>query len=72
MYVRIGWPLEEMPFEGMPRFMPWAEYATVIWIDGHLAVEFHRLPVDMDAVRQAALESAMLHADFWVSQWVTV
>lgn len=65
----VGWPLEEMPFEGMPRFMPCAEYAIVNWTDDKLGIQFHRLPADMDAIKQAALESGMPRADFWISQW---
>ena len=67
----VGWPLEQIPFEGMPRFMPWAEYAVVNWIDGRLGVEFHRIPIDLDAVKQAALDSNMPRADFWIDQWIT-
>ena len=67
----VGWPLEQMPFEGMPRFMPWAEYAIVGWTDGHLEIEFHRLPIDMEAVKQAVLDSDMPRADFWIDQWIT-
>jgi len=67
----VGWPLEQMPFEGMPRFMPWSEYAIVNWIDGKLGVELYRIPIDLVAIRKAVLDSGMPHADFWMSQWIT-
>ena len=66
----VGWPLEHMPFKGIPRYMPWSEYAIVNWVDGHPGIEFRRISIDLDAVKQAALDSDMPQADFWVDLWM--
>jgi len=67
----VGWPLEQMPFTDVPRYMPWAEYAIVSWVDGNLSVELRRVSIDLDAVKQAALESGMPDAAFWAELWMT-
>jgi predicted phosphodiesterase len=58
-----------MPFEqtsaGTFRNPPWAEYAIV---DGG-EVAFHRVPVDVGAVTEAALASGMPNAGWWVKDW---
>jgi predicted phosphodiesterase len=68
----VGCPIEEMPFEGMPRYLPWAEYAIVDRVDGLLGIELRRVPIDFDAVRQAALNSDMPDAPSWVALWATM
>jgi predicted phosphodiesterase len=67
----VGWPLEQMPFKDIPRYMPWAEYAIVNWIDGNLSIELRRVSIDLDTVKQAALDSDMPRAAFWIEQWIT-
>jgi predicted phosphodiesterase len=64
-----GCPLEQMPFQGMPRYLPWAEYALVNWAGGILSIELRRVPIDLDAVKQAALTSDMPDAASWVELW---
>jgi len=66
----VGWPVEQMPFEPPPRFLPWAEYAIVNWAEGVLGVELRRVPIDLDAVKQAAIVSAYPGADYWVDCWI--
>jgi hypothetical protein len=66
----VGSPLEQMPFEGMPRCLPWAEHAIVNWANGTLGVELRRVPIDLEAVKQAALTSDMPDAAFWVGLWI--
>ncbi len=51
--------------------MPWAEYAIVDWTNGNLGVELRRVSIDLDAVKQAALDSDMPRTDFWVGLWIT-
>jgi predicted phosphodiesterase len=65
----IGFPLEEVPFEGMPRYLPWAEYAIIDWVDGVLGVEFRRVSVDLGRVKHAALTSGMPRAASWLELW---
>ncbi|MEJ7841568.1 MAG: metallophosphoesterase family protein [Rubrobacter sp.] len=48
---------------------PSAGYALVSSEDGRLGVEFRRLPLDIEEVRQAALGSAMPHAEWWAAFW---
>lgn len=45
---------------------PWAEYAV---LDGVSSVDMRRVPVDVEAVRGAALGSGMPHAEWWASDW---
>jgi predicted phosphodiesterase len=66
----VGAPLEEMPFVGTPRFLPCAEYAIVSWEDGALSVDLRRIPIDLDAVKQALLASDMPGSDDWVDWWI--
>jgi predicted phosphodiesterase len=65
----VGAPLAEMPFEGEPRYMPWAEYALVSYVSGVLDVNLRRVPIDLDAVRRAALYSDMPDAQSWARTW---
>jgi predicted phosphodiesterase len=66
----VGFPLEQMPFEGLPRYLPWAEYAILDWADGVLGIDLRRVPVDLDAVRQAALTTGMPRASAWLDLWI--
>ena len=65
----VGWPLEQMPFEPPPRLLPWAEYTIVNWVGGVLGVELRRVPIDLDAVKQATLASDMPFAVSWAEGW---
>lgn len=67
----VGFPLEQVPFEGLPRYLPWAEYAILDWRDGVLGVELRRVPIDLDEVKRAALASGMPRAADWGELWVT-
>lgn len=67
----VGCPLQRMPFEGMPRYLPWAEYAIVECLDGSLGIELRRVPMDLEVVKQAALASDMPGAASWVELWIT-
>ena len=60
----VGMPFEQAADETF-RNPPWAEYAIV---DGG-QVEFHRVPVDVGAVTEAALASGMPNAGWWVKDW---
>lgn len=66
----VGFPLEQVPFEGLPRYLPWAEYAILDWVDGVLGVELRRVPMDLDKVRQTALTSGMPRAAAWLELWI--
>jgi predicted phosphodiesterase len=65
----VGQPFERWPYEGGPLFLPCAQYAIVGWKHGALSVDLRRVPIDLDAVRQAALDSGMPDADFWAELW---
>ena len=60
----VGVPFEHVPDAGF-RNPPWAEYAIVDEGD----VEFHRVPVDVGAVTEAALASGMPNGGWWVRDW---
>lgn len=68
----VGFPLEQMPFEGLPRYLPWAEYAILDSAEGVLGIELRRVPTDLDAVRQAALTSGMPRAAAWLDLWIAL
>jgi len=67
----VGQSLEQMPFEGMPRLLPWAGYAIVNWARDVLSVELRRVSIDLDRVKRAAWASDMPGAGDWVSWWIT-
>lgn len=66
----VGQPFEEMPFVGTPQLLPWAEYAIIGWVQGVLSVDLRRVPIDVDAVRRAAVESNMPGAQEWAASWI--
>lgn len=47
---------------------PWAEYAMIDYQAGQLSVDFRRVPIDLDELNQAALDSGMPHAEWWCSR----
>ena len=48
---------------------PWAEYGIVEWCAGRLSIELRRVPIDVDLVVQALLESSMPHAEWLADLW---
>ena len=48
---------------------PWAEYALVTWQNSGLSIELKRVPVDIDEVKKAILESGMPDAELWAKDW---
>jgi predicted phosphodiesterase len=65
----VGQPLEQMPFRGPARYLPWAEYAIVGQTAGALHVELRRVAIDLAAVKRAARESNMPDVEGWVRCW---
>lgn len=65
----VGMPFKKTPFENTPRIMPWAEYTILTAVNGVLSVDLRRVPVDIDAIAQAALESKMPERQDWVKNW---
>jgi predicted phosphodiesterase len=55
-------PLDEVPFE------PWSEYALVT-ADGQLAVEFRRIPFDVDKLLEAARAKDFPGLERWAGKW---
>lgn len=67
----IGLPFERPalgPVEA-GRTPPWSEYAIVASEQGCLEVRFRRVPLDVDLVVAAALESGMPEAEWWADGW---
>lgn len=65
----VGLPYERILSTGAERRPPWAEF-SIVRVDGErLAVEFRRIPYDVNLAIQAALSSGMPHAEWWSSQW---
>jgi putative phosphoesterase len=63
----VGLPIERLP--SVDRNPPWAEYALVSWQNGSLGVELRRVPIDVNRVVEAALNSGMPHAEWWTKDW---
>ncbi|MBI1742591.1 metallophosphoesterase family protein [Candidatus Acetothermia bacterium] len=51
------------------RNPPWAEYALISYEKEKLGIELRRVPVDIQAIRQAALQSTMPDAAEWAAGW---
>ncbi|MDP9367155.1 MAG: metallophosphatase family protein [Chloroflexota bacterium] len=64
----VGLPWESVE-GGRGRNPPWAEYAVVTHDAGRLSIDLRRVSVDLDAVRQALLDSSMPHAAWWAADW---
>ena len=62
----VGAPL---PRTDQDRHPPWAEYAVIGWENSGLRIELRRVPVDVNLVIQAALDSNMPHAEWWIQNW---
>jgi predicted phosphodiesterase len=56
-------PMDEVPFE------PWSEYALLSCGDGGLAVEFRRVPFDVDELVNAAREADFPGVERWAAMW---
>jgi predicted phosphodiesterase len=67
----VGMPFEEALFTGSPRILPWAEYAIVGCLGAVLSVELRRVPINLDAVKEAAFTSGMPEAAEWANNWLT-
>lgn len=73
----VGLPYERaVLFEGESRTKrdkvlnpPWAEYAVVSSHKGNLDIDLRRVPLDLNAVIQAALNTDMPHAEWWAANW---
>lgn len=65
----VGLPFRESPVKGTPRVLPWAEYAIVGWQQGTLSVDLRRVPVDLDAAKQAAFASTLPERLEWIENW---
>ena len=65
----VGLPVEVGATREKNRRVPWSEYAIVESRDENLAVEFRRVPLDVNAVVRAARESGMPYVDTWAEEW---
>lgn len=65
----VGMPFKKSPFERMPCYLPWAEYAILNRQDGALGLDLRRVDYDIQAVREAILASGMPEASFFASLW---
>jgi len=60
---------EIMRPDAKERNVPWSEYALLTQETGRLAIELCRVPLDLRAVKQAAFDCKMPHADWWAAEW---
>lgn len=65
----VGLPHGRIRSRSPIRIPPCAEYAVVSVEGGKVRTELRRLPIDLDTLRRAALESGMPHARWWADRW---
>ena len=65
----VGLPFESKRFSEEIYNPPWAEYAMVTWQNSGLSIELKRVPVEIDAIKKAILESGMPFAELWAKDW---
>jgi putative phosphoesterase len=65
----VGLPFESKKFSEEIYNPPWAEYAMVTWQNSGLSIELKRVPVEIDAIKRAILESGMPFAELWARDW---
>lgn len=59
----------ERTASGEIRNPPWAEYGLLSCHDDRLSVDLRRVPLDLRAVTQAALDSDMPFVQAWIADW---
>lgn len=52
-----------------PELLPWAEYAIIEWIDGHISVDLRRLQFDIPALIDVLEASALPIKEWWLQQY---
>jgi predicted phosphodiesterase len=65
----VGDLFEQMPFVGVPKTLPWAEYAIVSWANQAIGVELRRVPLELDTVKARAAQSDMPYLTDWLQKW---
>jgi predicted phosphodiesterase len=51
------------------RNISWAEYGVLSIEQGRLSIDLRRMPIDVDAMLQAARHTHMPHLDWWIQKW---
>jgi putative phosphoesterase len=72
----VGLPFDQNPWTGevpqeQVRLAPWAEYAILTSRGAELSVELRRVPLDVAAMKAAALATDWPMAEAWAGQWRT-
>jgi hypothetical protein len=52
--------------------MPWAEYTIVTSENNTISVDLRRIPVDMNAIKQAGLDARMPETSDWLHNWIPI
>jgi hypothetical protein len=69
----VGLAYDRVPSPEVPgvsvRNPPWGEYALLSSAGSHLSLDLRRVPFDVGALRQAARDNDMPHADWWCAEW---
>lgn len=65
----VGAAFDRRFLPGAFRIFPWAEYAVLNVSDTAISVEFHRVPIDLEALEEDARASGMPCLDSWLSIW---
>ncbi|MCA9958670.1 MAG: metallophosphoesterase family protein [Anaerolineales bacterium] len=65
----VGQPFAQSTFKHAPSVLPWAEYAIIGWHEGALNVDLRRVPINLDAVKAAAMDSDLPAKHTWINNW---
>lgn len=68
----VGMPWARVPTSNDEPFLKAAEYALLDAEGGALQVQYHRVPLDVEQIAQAARQAGMPDADVWARRWLTV
>lgn len=66
----VGLAYDRAPSPGIAvRNPPWGEYAILAVAGSRLSVDLRRVPFDVAAMKRAARENGMPHAEWWCAEW---
>jgi putative phosphoesterase len=66
----VGLPFARYGTAGTVPLLPHAQYAVMDASEERVTVRFEQVPLDVGAIRDAALERGMPHAEWWAGLWV--
>src|SRR5574341_1592348 len=68
----VGMPFEQPRQDGRTFLLPWAEYGILLSVGRLLSVDLRRVHYDIEAIKQAAMDSQNPDYRLWLDEWVEV